>query len=108
MKAAGSTKKAGTELVAYQGPEEGPFRCGRCVHFMSAAEASGHQDECWHPEVIKDPEIEHDDDGHALVDTRGCCEYFRPGKTITKEKAKRLMIGAKGEAAKALAVKRKK
>jgi hypothetical protein len=98
MKPAGPIKKAGTELGAYQGPEEGPFRCGRCVHFMAAAEASGGKDECWHPEVIKDPDMEIDDDGHALVDARGCCEYFRPGKTITKKKAKKLKADSKGVA----------
>lgn len=93
MKPAGPTKKTGTTAVAYSGPENGPFQCGRCVHFMpaSASDKEGAHDECWHPKVIADPEMEHDDDGHAMVDAEGCCEYFRPGKTITQAKANRLM-----------------
>lgn len=79
--------------MAYQGPEDGPFRCSRCVHFMpaSASDHANARDECWHPEVIEDPEMELDDDGHALVQAGGCCEYFRHGKTITQAKANRLM-----------------
>lgn len=90
MKAAGSTKKSGTTKVAYQGPEEGPFRCGNCVHFMSESE-NDHNDECWHPDVIADPDMTLDDDGHALVSAGGCCEYFRNGKPITHAKAAKLM-----------------
>ena len=29
-----------------------------------------------------------------MVDKNGCCEYFRPGKTVTQAKANRLLTAA--------------
>jgi len=60
----------------------------------TAADHPGARDECWHPKVRQDPELEHDADGHAMVDKNGCCEYFRPGKTVTQAKANRLLTAA--------------
>lgn len=47
----------------YSGPEDGPFRCGMCVHFIEP-------NECIHPKVVEGPT-------HGKVKAGGCCRFYR-------------------------------
>jgi hypothetical protein len=47
--------------AAYQGPEQGPFKCSNCTYFMDP-------DQCSKPEVIQEQ--------GGIVDPEGCCNYF--------------------------------
>jgi len=62
----------GTRLSGYAGPESGPFECGNCIHFEDEGST------CKHPAVIGDPEIEKNENGLAIVEAEGCCNFFRP------------------------------
>jgi hypothetical protein len=67
---------SGTKATKYSPATEGPFRCDRCVHFMST---QGHN-LCQHKDVVKDPQIKKvklNGETLAVVDRGGCCEYFR-------------------------------
>jgi hypothetical protein len=67
------TGKIGTKRAGYAPPEDGPFRCSKCVHFAKVGVTDGR---CNQSEVLADPEIPKDDDGKAIVRTAGCCTYF--------------------------------
>lgn len=90
MQYAGPIGETGLPDSAYSSPEEGPFECSTCVHFMNVDHP-----ECWHPMVIEDAKttgkLKIDEDGHALVMPEGCCKFHRLGETITQAKANRLM-----------------
>jgi len=68
----------GTMVAGYAAPSLGPFYCARCMHFDE-----GPPTHCEHPMVQSDLAVPHDDEGHALVESQGCCTYFRgtPSKT---------------------------
>jgi hypothetical protein len=70
-------KPIGTKKAGYAGAEEGPFECSNCVHYTEQGDEHG---ECDHPDVIADAkagEISMSGSG-ALVESAGCCTYFRP------------------------------
>lgn len=45
-------------IACYMGPEDGPFQCGRCVHFIESGEC----------EIVSGP-----------IDPGGCCNLFETG-----------------------------
>lgn len=72
----GNWEPTGTKRTHYSAAKDGPFRCDCCEHYDEDTTTSG---ECNHPEVMADPQVPKDRDGHgdAEVDAAGCCEYFR-------------------------------
>ena len=71
----------GTKATKYAPATDGPFRCDRCVHFLSM---QGHT-LCQHKDVVKDPQmkkVKAEGEEYAKVDRGGCCEYFRPVRQL--------------------------
>lgn len=73
-------KPIGTKATGYAGPEDGPFNCEHCVHFLVPRF-------CNHPEVVADKELRKAPGQGALVaivSPQGCCNEFRPHKQIAE------------------------
>lgn len=69
-----SEAQIGTPNSHYADALHGPFACRNCVHFASPAY-------CNHSKVIQDAKNRGEklrlDDGKAVVNPHGCCDYFR-------------------------------
>lgn len=68
-----NTEGIGTKKAGYADPHYGPFLCGNCIWLRPGAT-------CAHPEVNADPQVPKNTEGHAQIDTNGCCNEFRPKK----------------------------
>lgn len=68
----------GTPHANYAPAKMGPFECSRCTHFHGGSGSS--DGTCSHPDVMRDAKnghIQSDAQGHAMVQARGCCTYWR-------------------------------
>lgn len=69
-------RPTGTRATHYSHAKEGPFRCDRCIHYLSTQGKTL----CQHSEVVADPEMKKlkiDGTNYAIVEPGGCCEEFR-------------------------------
>jgi hypothetical protein len=60
---------AGTSVVGYMPPGQGPFHCAGCRFFHSP-------DHCDNKEVAKDPKLPHPKPGQTEIQADGCCNEY--------------------------------
>lgn len=81
---------AGTPKVGYMGPDNGPFRCGSCVHYKTTDKGSG----CDDKEVRA--ELGEGKSGLAPVDENGCCNEFKPEDKPKGDPGSRMLAIVRG------------
>ena len=80
VEASGEMKKGmGTKLAEYG--TDGPYSCMNCWYLQSREPRSETLGRCNEPHMMKDPDVEKDEQGLAIVDkVNGCCRYVDPVK----------------------------